>query len=57
MVGDARLKTIARNLAEEAAIDAMEARKAERLRKRREKEEGLASRKAEREAKKAEKEA
>ncbi len=59
MVSDARLNTITRNLAEEAAIDAIEARKAETLRKGREKEkeEGLASLKAECEAKKAEKEA
>ena len=57
MVGDARLKTIARNLAEEAAINALEACKAERLRKKREKAEGIASQKAECAAKKAEKEA
>ncbi len=53
LVGDARLKTIARNLEEEAKIEAIQARKAESLRKKREYKEGVAKRKKERLEKKA----
>jgi hypothetical protein len=49
-IGDARLKAIARNKAEEAAIEAIYIRKEESLRKKTEKAEGVARRKVERNA-------
>ena len=55
LVGDARLRTMTRNLEEEARVEAIQAKKAESLRKKREYREGVAKRKEEREAKKAEK--
>ena len=55
LVGDARLRTMTRNLEEERRVEAIEAKKAESRRKKREYREGVAQRKEEREAKKAEK--
>ena len=55
LVGDARLRTMTRNLEEERRVEAIEAKKAESHRKKREYREGVAQRKEEREAKKAEK--
>jgi hypothetical protein len=57
LVSDARLQTITRNLEEEHKIDALAAKKAESLRKKREYREGVERCKEEREAKKAEKQA
>jgi Skp family chaperone for outer membrane proteins len=55
LVGDARLRTMTRNLEEERRVDALQAKKAESLRKKREYREGVEKRREEREAKKAEK--
>ena len=55
LVGDARLRTMTRNLEEERRVDALQAKKAESLRKKREYREGVEKRRKEREAKKAEK--
>jgi hypothetical protein len=55
LVGDARLRTMTRNLEEERRVEAIEAKKAESRRKKREYREGVEQRKEEREAKKAEK--
>jgi len=57
LVGDARLRTATRNLEEERRVDALAAKKAESLRKKREYREGVERRQEEREAKKAEKQA
>ena len=55
LVGDARLRTMTQNLDEERRVDALQAKKAESLRKKREYREGVEKRREEREAKKAEK--
>jgi hypothetical protein len=55
LVGDARLRTMTRNLEEERRVDALQAKKAESLRKKREYREGVEKHREEREAKKAEK--
>jgi hypothetical protein len=57
LVGDARLRTMTRDLEEERKIDALAAKKAESLRKKREYKEGVEKRREERLAKKAEKQA
>jgi hypothetical protein len=57
LVGDARLRTMTRDLDEERRVDALQARKAESLRKKRQYREGVEKRREEREAKKAEKQA
>jgi hypothetical protein len=55
LVGDARLWTITRNLEEERRVEALRAKKAASLRKKKEYQEGVEKRRKEREAKKAKK--
>ena len=55
LVGDARLRTMTRNLEEERRVEAIQAKKAESLRKKREYREGVEKRGGEREAKNAQK--
>jgi hypothetical protein len=57
LVGDARLRTMTRDLEEERKIEALAAKKAESLRKKREYREGVEKRREERLVKKAEKQA
>jgi hypothetical protein len=57
LVSDARLRTITKDLEEEAKIDAIAGRKAESLCKKREYKEGVDKRREEKLAKKAEKQA